>query len=229
MNTSIEEAIGFTFADGDLLRVALTHRSYANERGEKDNYERLEFLGDAVLGLIASRWLYERFPEEPEGWLAKQKSFLVSAAVLARHAESIGVGPEIRLGVGEARSGGSAKASILADTVEAIFGAIYLDGGLDAAGAVIERYLEASLERRSRLTVADAKTRLQELVQGRGLGLPVYRVRGESGPDHCKRFTVECSVDGDVVGVCDGGSKKAAEQGAAAAALQQLDLAPGAA
>ncbi|MEM7354353.1 MAG: ribonuclease III [Acidobacteriota bacterium] len=220
----IEEAIGFNFSDSHLLRVALTHRSYANERGEKDNYERLEFLGDAVLGLIASRWLYDRFPEEPEGRLAKQKSFLVSAAVLARYAESIGVGPEIRLGVGEARSGGSTKASILADTVEAIFGAIYLDAGLEAARAVVERYLEASLERRSRLTVADAKTRLQEVVQGRGWGLPAYRVADESGPDHCKRFTVECSVDGVVRGASEGGSKKAAEQGAAAAALEQLDL-----
>ena len=108
MSHPLETAFGYTFEDPDLLRVALTHRSYANERGEQDNYERLEFLGDAVLGLVASRWLYDRSPHQPEGQLAKWKSYLVSAPALARYAQDLGIGQELRLGGGEARSGGSA-------------------------------------------------------------------------------------------------------------------------
>lgn len=223
MSSDLESAIGYTFSNPELLRVALTHRSYSNERGEKDNYERLEFLGDAVLGMIASRWLFTRFPEEPEGWLAKHKSYLVSAPVLARYARSIALGEGLLLGVGEARSGGAAKASILADAVEAIFGAIYLDGGLEAVGEVVEGYLERALAARRR-DPADAKTRLQEIVQAHGWGLPTYRVIAESGPDHRKLFTVECSVEGTVRGEFEGRSKKVAEQGAAAAALGLLDL-----
>ena len=224
MSHPIEAALGYTFQNPDLLRIALTHRSWANEHGERDNYERLEFLGDSVLGLVAARWLYDRYPEEPEGRLAKWKSFLVSAPALAAFAGSITLGPELRLGVGEARSGGSAKDSILADAVESIFGAIYLDGGLEAASGVIERFLEEALAEHSRLSHADAKTRLQELAQARGWGLPSYRVVAESGPDHRKRFTVECSVSGEVMGAAEGGSKKAAEQRTAAAALERLDL-----
>lgn len=228
MSHPIEAALGYEFRDAELLRIALTHRSYSNERGEKDNYERLEFLGDSVLGLVAARWLYDRHPDQPEGRLAQWKSFLVSAPALARFAESIGVGQEVRLGVGEARSGGSAKSSILADAVEAIFGAIYLDGGLRAASAIIERFLGEALEKRSRFSRADAKTRLQELAQSRGWGLPDYRVAAESGPDHRKRFRVECSVEGELMSAADGSSKKAAEQAAAAAALERLDLDGGA-
>ena len=224
MTSPIEDALGYRFGDPDLLRVALTHRSYSNERGEKDNYERLEFLGDAVLGMVASRWLYNRYPHEPEGWLAKRKSFLVSAPVLARFGESFHLGPELRLGVGEARSGGSTKASILADAVEAIFGAVYLDGGLGAARAIIERFLADALDERSSVFHTDPKTRLQELVQARGWALPQYRVVSESGPDHRKRFTVECSVEGEVAGSAEGRSKKIAEQAAAIRALERLDL-----
>ncbi len=224
MNSPIEDALDYRFSAPDLLRTALTHRSFSNERGEKDNYERLEFLGDAVLGLVASRWLYDRSPEEPEGGLAKHKSFLVSAPVLARFGESIGLGPELRLGVGEERSGGSTKASILADAVEALFGAVYLDGGLPAAREIIERLLEEALEERSRLVHADAKTRLQELVQARGWALPEYCVVTETGPDHSKRFTVECSVAGEAAGTAEGRSKKLAEQAAAGKALARLDL-----
>ena len=146
MSHPIEAALGYNFEDPALLRAALTHRSWANEHGEKENYERLEFLGDSVLGLVAARWLYDRFPEEQEGRLAKWKSFLVSAPALAAFAGSIQIGPELRLGVGEARSGGSAKDSILADAVESIFGAIYLDGGLEPATEVIERFLEEGRE-----------------------------------------------------------------------------------
>lgn len=223
MTSPLEAALGYTFQDGDLLRIALTHRSYSNERGEKDNYERLEFLGDSVLGLVAARWLYDRYPNQPEGQLAKWKSFLVSAPVLARFGESIELGQELLLGVGEARSGGSAKGSILADAVEAIFGAVYLDGGPEAASAIIEKFLTEALERLSR-PHADPKTRLQEFAQSRGWGLPEYEVVAELGPDHRKCFTVECTVDGRLMGAADGRSKKVAEQGAAAVALERLDL-----
>ena len=228
MSHPIETALGYAFRDAELLRVALTHRSFSNERGEKDNYERLEFLGDSVLGLVAARWLYDRHPEQAEGELAKWKSFLVSAPALARFAKSIDLGRELHLGVGEARSGGSAKSSILADAVEAIFGAVYLDGGLGAASEIVGRFLEQAFEERSRLLRADAKTRLQELAQARGWGLPDYRVTGESGPDHRKRFRVECSVEGELMGAAVGRSKKAAEQAAAAAALERLDVEEGA-
>ncbi len=224
MSNPIEAVLGYTFEDPALLRAALTHRSWANEHGEKENYERLEFLGDSVLGLVAARWLYDRFPEEQEGRLAKWKSFLVSEPALATFAGSIQIGPELRLGVGEARSGGSAKDSILADAVESIFGAIYLAGGLGPATEIVARFLAEALPESSRLSHADSKTRLQELAQSRGSGLPSYRVVGESGPDHRKRFTVDCSLDDEVMGTAEGGSKKAAEQGAAAAALERLDL-----
>ncbi len=223
MKSSIEDALGYRFKNPDLLAVALTHRSYSNERGEKENYERLEFLGDAVLGMVASRWLFDRFPQEPEGLLAKRKSFLVSAPVLARFGTSIGLGPALRLGVGEARSGGHAKASILADAVEAVFGAVYLDAGLDSARAIIEQFLDDAIAERSSVFHTDPKTRLQELVQARGWALPRYRVVTESGPDHRKRFTVECSVEGQVAGTAEGRSKKMAEQAAAIRALERLD------
>ncbi len=227
MSHPIETALGYTFQDADLLRVALTHRSYSNERGETDNYERLEFLGDSVLGLVAARWLYDRHPDQAEGLLAKWKGFLVSARALARFGQAIDLGSELLLGVGEARSGGSAKTSILADTVEAIFGAIYLDGGLAAAGAIIERFLEEALEKLSR-PHADPKTRLQELAQARGWGLPHYQVAAESGPDHRKSFTIECTVEGRLMGAAEGRSKKVAEAAAAAVALERLDLDQGA-
>ncbi|MEM7583101.1 MAG: ribonuclease III [Acidobacteriota bacterium] len=224
MSSFIEEAFGYVFHDKELIRTALTHRSYANERGEQGNYERLEFLGDAVLGLVTSRWLYDRYPEAPEGRLAKRKSFLVSSPVLAEYANRVELGNEIRLGVGESRSGGSAKTSILADAVEAIFGAIYLDGGLSAVREVIEKFLADMLATQPQLRYADAKTQLQEVAQARGWGLPSYRIADETGPDHQKRFKVECLVDGTLCGMAEGTSKKAAEQAAAAVVLERLDL-----
>ncbi len=223
----LEASLGYRFRDRGLLRKALTHRSYSNERGEGDNYERLEFLGDAVLGLVASEWLYERFPEEAEGQLAKWKSVLVSASVLAGYAESVGLGTGLLLGVGEDRSGGRAKQSILADAVESVFGAVYLEGGPEAARRVIVPVLEQAHAARERLLQGDAKTVLQELVQGRGWGLPAYEVVAESGPDHDKSFTIACRVDGEVAGSARGKSKKIAAQGAAAAALDRLDLVRG--
>ncbi len=218
-----EGIFGYRLRDPVLLRVALTHRSYSNEQGEEANYERLEFLGDSVLGLVASHWLFRRFPGHSEGELAKLKSVLVSAKVLTDCAREHGLGEHLLLGVGEERSGGRGKASILADVMESVFGAIYLDGGLEAAREVIETLLERALEERSRLTASDTKTRLQELTQARGWSLPTYRLVGESGPDHRKVFTVECQVGTEMRSKAQGSSKKSAEQAAAAVLLHDLD------
>jgi ribonuclease-3 len=220
---ALERAIDYCFLDRGLLRQALTHPSYANERGDSRHYERLEFLGDAVLGLIASEWLYQRYPEAPEGELAKLKSFLVSAPALSRYARQLGIGPLLMLGVGEDRSGGREKASILADATEALFCAVFLDGGLTAARALIAAVLERSMSARQDDQRLDAKTRLQELLQARGLGLPSYELVEEAGPGHDKVFTVECRLAAEPIGRAEGKSKKVAEQGAAAAALQRLD------
>lgn len=215
--------VGHSFAHPELLAQAMTHRSYANERGDEGwNYERLEFLGDAVLGAIVAEWLYEHYPQYPEGELSKLKSYLVSAEVLAIFAEGLGLGERLRLGVGEERSGGRVKASLLADSMEAVIGAVYLDGGLDAARQVALPLVKDRLISISRVTRADAKTELQELAQAQGWALPEYRVAGEQGPDHEKVFTVECWLRGAVAGIGVERSKKKAEQKAASAALARV-------
>lgn len=218
----LEKNLGYRFKRSDLLELALTHRSYANEQGVPEHYERLEFLGDAVLGLVAAEWLYVQHPELPEGDLSKLKAQLVSRSTLAKHAEEMGLGPELRIGVGEDRSGGRAKASLLADSMEAIFGAIYLDGGLEAARPAILSMIEGAGTERTQQRVTDAKTQLQEVVQALGWDLPEYRLVGSSGPDHNKIFTVECWLDGELAGQGEGPSKKMAEQHAAADALARL-------
>ena len=187
-----------------------------------EHYERLEFLGDAVLGLVTAQWLYERHPELPEGELSKLKAQLVSRASLAHFAERLELGPELRIGVGEERSGGRTKASLLADSMEALFGAVYLDAGLDAAREAILPLLEETGEERAQLLHSDAKTQLQEMTQALGWDLPEYRLAGQAGPDHSKVFTVECWVAGELAGTGEGPSKKTAEQKAAAEALAQL-------
>lgn len=218
----LEDQLGHVFTDESLPVRALTHSSWSNEQGRDDNYERLEFLGDAVLGLVTSQWLFLRYPDRSEGRLAKLKSYLVSAPVLADYARAVDLGPMLRVGVGEERSGGRKKKSILADVVEALFGAIYLDGGFDAACPLIEQVLERGLEARSRIAPADSKTQLQELLQGDGRGLPTYRLVETSGPDHRKTFHVECVLGDEVLGAAEGRSKKSAEQQAAAQALLRL-------
>ena len=218
---ALEQTLGYSFKDRELLQRALTHRSYSNERGLDGNYERLEFLGDSIFGLITSRWLYDRQPELPEGELAKLKSHLVSATVLGAHAEAIDLGAVLRLGIGEHRSGGRRKISILADAMEAIFGAAYLDGGIPAARQVIEPIVLAAYER-FEASHSDAKTKLQELAQGLRLGLPDYVLIEATGPDHDKRFSVECRIGGELLGQGEGKSKKTAEQVAARAALIRL-------
>ncbi len=218
----LQEALDYQFEDLDLLRLALTHRSYSNERGQRNNYERLEFLGDSVLGLVTSHWLYERFPRQPEGELARLKSYLVSAKSLARMAEDLALGASILLGVGEERSGGRSKVSILADTMEALFGAVYLDRGLAAAQDIIQRLLEQAYATADELRQGDPKTVLQEYAQSHSWRLPVYRLVGQEGPDHAKIFTVECWLEGKPAGRAEGGSKKVAERRAAAAALDWI-------
>jgi len=221
--TSFERRLGYRFRDVDLLEVALTHRSFANERGVGEHYERLEFLGDAVLGMVAAEWLYVTYPELSEGELSRHKALMVSAAALARYAQSVGLGEALRLGVGEERSGGRSKPSLLADSLEAVLGAVYLDGGLRVAKQVIEPLLVAGIAESVATPHADAKTALQEAAQARGWPLPEYRLVAESGPDHQKVFTVECWLHGEARGVAQGETKKLAEQRAALAAYARLE------
>jgi ribonuclease-3 len=209
--TPLEKRLGYRFKRMDLLDLALTHRSWANEQSIPEHYERLEFLGDAVLGLVAGEWLYASHPELPEGDLSKHKAQLVSREALARHARELDLGESLRIGVGEDRSGGRTKASLLADSMEAVFGAIYLDGGLEAARKAILPLLEN-----------DAKTQLQEVVQALGWDLPDYRLTDSIGPDHNKTFIVEVWLAGELAGRGEGPSKKLAEQRAAADALENL-------
>lgn len=219
------ERLGHSFRDPALLERALTHRSWANERSSRETYERLEFLGDAVLGLITAEWLFARFGEAPEGELSRRKSYLVSEKVLAAEGRRLELGDALLLGVGEERSGGRDKPSLLADALEAVLGAVYLDGGPEAARKPIFRLLERASSSGPPFGLRDAKSRLQERTQALDRELPSYRLAGEEGPDHEKLFTVECRVGDRLVAVGQGGSKKLAEQRAAAAALAALEAA----
>jgi ribonuclease-3 len=221
-STLLEKRLGYRFRRLDLLELSLTHRSWANEQGIPEHYERLEFLGDAVLGMVTAEWLYANHPELPEGELSKHKAQLVSRDSLAQHAQELELGASLRIGVGEDRSGGRTKASLLADSMEAVFGAVYLDGGLEAARKAILPMLEEVFLARSRQTVTDAKTQLQEVAQALGWELPDYRLTDSLGPDHSKTFVVECWLDGELGGRGEGPSKKVAEQRAAADALARL-------
>lgn len=221
--TPFEKRLGHRFKRQDLLDLALTHRSYANEKGEPEHYERLEFLGDSVLGLVTAEWLYQRHPELPEGELSKLKAQLVSRNPLANWAGLIELGPELRIGVGEERSGGRTKASLLADSMEAIFGAVYLDAGIEAAREVILPMLQDGEDQgRKQLLASDTKTHLQEVTQALGWPLPEYRLVSSAGPDHSKTFEVECWLQGQCAGRGEGPSKKVAEQKAAADALERV-------
>ena len=221
--TPFEKRIGYRFKEVAFLDLALTHRSFSNEQGVLANYERLEFLGDAVLGLVTTEWLYRNLPGLPEGDLTKRKNHLVSKDVLAPYALLTCLGEVLRVGVGEERSGGRTKTSLLANSMEAVFGAVYLDGGIEAARTVIlPMLLEGSGERPPAAIDRDAKTRLQEIAQGKGWALPEYRLAGETGPDHNKVFTVECWLQGERMGAGEGPSKKIGEQRAAADALAHL-------
>jgi ribonuclease-3 len=220
--TDLERALGVTLRDRDLLRRALTHRSFAYENGGLPTNERLEFLGDAVLSIVVTDHLYMTFPDMPEGHLAKLRASVVNMNALADVARSIGVGEWLLLGRGEEFSGGRDKASILADTFEALLGAVYLDRGMGSASKVIHRFFDPLIaDSATRGASLDWKTSLQELTANRMLGVPEYAV-SEAGPDHAKRFTATALVGGTGLGSGEGRSKKEAEQRAAEAAWTAL-------
>ncbi len=218
----LESLLGHRFADHDLLRIALTHRSSAHQQGSDEQYERLEFLGDAVLGLIAAEWLYGRLPEAPEGDLARIKSYLVSAAAIAEHAREWRLGDLLIMSAGEERTGGREKESLLADVFEALLGALFVDGGIEPARQAIVPLLERDFERRDELSEKDPKTTLQEMLQADRRDLPQYVLASSQGPDHDRTFQVECLVEGKTVGRGEGRTKKEAERRAAASALARL-------
>ena len=216
----LEQALGHRFADESLLALALTHRS----AGGRHN-ERLEYLGDAALGLVVAELLYQRLPEAPEGHLSRLRASLVRRSNLAPMARDLGLPRRLRLGPGELKRGGFRRDSILADALEAILGAIYLDGGLAALRPVVERLYGGQLDDLpAHEDLKDPKTRLQERLQARGLALPEYRVDTVEGEDHAQQFSVTCRVpalEAETAG--HGRSRRAAEQAAAADMLGQLD------
>lgn len=221
---TIEEKIGYRFRNPELLRQALTHSSYANERGwgRLGCNERLEFLGDSILGYFTAEYLYHGYPDKPEGEMTKLRAELVCESSLAGVAETLELGKALLLGRGEELGGGRGRPSITADAVEALLAAVYLDGGAEEARRFVYTFILSNAPRAAREGSHDFKTLLQELVQRDGAESPLYRMTGESGPDHCKVFTAEVLVDGRALGEGSGRSKKEAEQNAARDALEKL-------
>jgi ribonuclease-3 len=220
--SELDRALGVRFGDAALRRMALTHRSYAFERGQTITNERLEFLGDSVLGVVVTDMAYRTYPDMPEGSLAKLRAAIVNMTALAEVSRSLGLGEHLLLGKGEEQSGGRDKASILADGLEAVLGAVYLDLGMDAARGLIERLFRPRMEAYARGEGArDYKTILQELASQSLRSLPEYRLRDE-GPDHEKEFTATVYLAGRAYGKGRGRSKKEAEQQAAREAFSRL-------
>ena len=221
MFEGLEKELGYTFRDKDLLANALTHSSYANER-KADKFasnERLEFLGDAVLGLITAEYLYAHHSHVPEGELTRLRAAMVCERSLHQFALSIHLGGWLRLGRGEENSGGRERGSILADAFEATIAAIYLDGGFEAAKTFVTRFADRFFAAHLEGGMRDYKTELQEIVQKNHGEKLEYRLTGESGPDHDKQFVVEVHLNSNSIGTGVGGSKKEAEQAAAREAL----------
>lgn len=218
----IEHRIGYTFHNPALLERALTHSSYSNEHrlGKLNNNERLEFLGDAVLEVVSSEFLYKKYPERPEGELTKQRASMVCEQTLALCARDLELGSYLLLGRGEDMTGGRERASVTSDAMEAMIGAIYLDGGFANAKEYIDRFILNDIENKQ--LFFDSKTILQEIVQGEMECEPVYELTGEEGPNHNKKFTVQVLIREQVYGTGSGRTKKAAEQEAAYAALLKL-------
>lgn len=216
----LERRLGYAFRKADLARQALTHRSFGTPHNE-----RLEFLGDSLLNCCVATLLYERFPRLPEGDLSRLRAALVNQASLSEVATKLGLGEILRLGEGELKSGGFRRPSILADALEALLGALYLDGGFDAVRAAVERLMGERLDAKDDLPVQkDPKTALQEHLQGRKLALPRYSVQRTEGEAHDQTFTVECRVDDlGVAASGQGASRRAAEQAAAEAVLARLE------
>ena len=223
MIKELETAIGYRFRNISLLQNALAHSSYANERWHNSlmSNERLEFLGDSILGMVVADHLYKTFPDRPEGELTRMRADMVCEHSLALVAEMIGLGGHLLLGKGEEQGGGRGRESILADAVESVIAACYLDGGMEAARSFVERFVLVNVPV-TRLHNADYKTALQEQVQQKRNQTLLYTLVGESGPDHDKQFQVELSLNGKVIGRGVGSSKKRAEQDAARMALENL-------
>jgi len=223
----LERLLGYKFKNQSLLSQALTHRSFVNEHEEAklNNNESLEFLGDAVLGFLISSRIFQHYPELTEGELSKIKAYLVSAANLVKLAEGIRLGHFIRLSRGEEKTGGRTKRAIVVDAYEAVIGAIYLDGGVEAASTFVGRQIEEFLEGLDlkQLTYGDFKSALQEHLHNLGRPEPVYRVVDEIGPDHRKTFVVQVVIHGAVVAESSGRTKKEAQQSAARLALESLN------
>jgi ribonuclease-3 len=219
---ALERRLGYRFSDLDLLDRALTHSSRANEdvSGKSRHNEPLEFLGDAVIGLVVADLLHRRDPEGTEGSKSQVRAQLVSASSLARRAQELGLPDLIILGRGEEKTGGRMKTALWADAYEALLAAVYLDGGFEAAHRFVRAEFAQDLEREAEFR--DSKSALQELLQGRGESVPEYRLVAEEGPSHRRRFRVECWVQGRMVGEGEGHSKKEAQQEAARRALITL-------
>ncbi|MGK2874547.1 MAG: ribonuclease III [Nocardioides sp.] len=218
----LRAALGDPVLDADLLDLALTHRSYAYENGGLPTNERLEFLGDSVLGVVVTETLYRIHPDLPEGRLAKLRAAVVNAKALAEVGTGIGLGEHIKLGRGEESTGGREKASIVSDAVEAIIGAVHMSGGIEVSSEVVHHLFDPLIEAASALGAGlDWKTSLQELFASRGWGVPEYLIT-DSGPDHLKVFNARVKVGDDLYGAGTGRSKKEAEQGAAETAYGEL-------
>jgi len=223
MIKELETAIGYRFRNISLLQNALTHSSYANERWHNSllSNERLEFLGDSVLGMLVADYLYRTFPNRPEGELTRMRADMVCEQTLAAVADRIGLGQHLMLGHGEEQGGGRNRNSILADAMESVIAACFLDGGLEAARKVVQQFILVEVPV-TKLHNADYKTQLQELVQQKKNQVLSYALVGQSGPDHDKKFDVEVMLNGSVVGSGSGSSKKRAEQDAARVAIENL-------
>ena len=221
---ALQKKIGYDFKDVSLLHAALTHSSYANENKKREiSNERMEFLGDSVLGLVSAEYLFTHYHRLPEGDLSRIRSAVVCEESLHEIALSIGLGEHLQLGRGEEVSGGRIRSSILADATEAVFGAVYLDGGLEEARKVVLKYLPGKIETAVRgRFLRDYKTALQEIVQKNPGEMLSYHLAGEVGPDHDKRFTVEVMLNSNVLATATGRSKKEAEQQAAKEALELM-------
>ncbi len=221
----LEQNIGYTFQNKGLLQNACTHSSYANEKkGGFCSNERLEFLGDSVLSIIVSEYIYEHFPTLPEGKLTRLRASLVCEQSLCSFSKQLGVCEHILLGKGEKANGGNQRPSILADAFEAILAAIYLDGGIEPARRHVLRFVTEELKHMEHEAFKDYKTALQEIIQRNPEEVLSYVLTGESGPDHDKRFTVEVHLNSNVIGAGTGHSKKNAEQAAARQALELMGV-----
>ncbi len=218
---SLQEKLGYRFKDVSLLETALTHSSYANERSEKTVCnERLEFLGDSVLGFVSAKYFYQNF-DMPEGELTKHRAAKVCEKALCSYAKELDIGSALLLGKGEDRTGGRERPSILADAFEAVLAAIYLDGGLEEASKLVLRFVPRHDENDN---AKDYKTTLQEIIQRNREERIEYVVTDSSGPDHAKTFTVEVHLNSNVIGKGTGKSKKLAEQFAAKEALELMGI-----